>query len=91
MENKKAVFILGLKWWDKVNGNTYNNPVIFFDNGERYAVGFGYGYGDAYRYDAEKWLKENNIESITGDYNTLPHASKWTKKVNARHGYVYAD
>ena len=44
----KSITILGRKWWDKQNGNTYNTAQIMV-NGE--TVGktpFQYGYGDHY-------------------------------------------
>ena len=41
MENKKAVFVLGLKWFDKVNGNTYNNPTAtYMPTNKGYLIAF---------------------------------------------------
>jgi hypothetical protein len=55
----KSITILGRKWFDKVNGNTYNTAQIMV-NGE--TVGktpFQYGYGDFYLQAAGLWLEEN--------------------------------
>lgn len=55
----KSITILGRKWFDKVNGNTYNTAQIMV-NGE--TVGkteFQYGYGDYYVQAAGDWLEKN--------------------------------
>lgn len=42
-------FCIGKKWFDKVNGNTYNNAKVIDENGKTlFYVGFGYGYGHHY-------------------------------------------
>jgi len=44
----KSIIILGRRWFEKVNGNTYHSVVILL-NGEFFSkVNFTYGYGDQY-------------------------------------------
>ena len=55
----KSITVLGRKWFDKVNGNTYNTAQIMV-NGE--TVGkteFQYGYGDFYLQAAGDWLEKH--------------------------------
>lgn len=48
--------IIGKRWFDRVNGNTYNSVQITV-NGNRVAtLGRGYGYGDYYEQRAVEWL-----------------------------------
>lgn len=61
MSTKEAVYVIGLKWFDRVNGNTYNNPVIIYNDGSKESLGSRYGYGRSYYHDAIEYLKENNI------------------------------
>ena len=79
MAQTKAIFVLGIKWRDKVNGNTYNRPVIFLDNGDRISGDFGYGYGDCYYWDAQKICAEQGIK-----WNNPPHTDKYATKAEAK-------
>lgn len=56
---KKKYYCIGRKWFDKVNGNTYNNAKVVDENGETvFYIGFGYGYGNHYFYRAKQKLEE---------------------------------
>lgn len=45
--------IIGRRWFDKVNGNTYHSVEIYDDSGKQLArVPFAYGYGDQYQQTA---------------------------------------
>lgn len=55
----KTITVLGRKWWDKENGNTYHTAQVMV-NGE--TVGkteFQYGYDDHYLQSAAEWLEKN--------------------------------
>jgi hypothetical protein len=55
----KKYYCVGRKWFDKVNGNTYNNAKVVDENGGVvFYIGFGYGYGSSYFYRAKDKLKE---------------------------------
>lgn len=51
--------ILGAKWHDKTNGNTYCNArVINGSTGEtEFYIGYQYGYGEQYEYEARKMVE----------------------------------
>ena len=64
MKNRKIKFIAsGIKWWDKVNGNTYHSVQITrMRDGAVLYCQFQYGYGDQWHWTAmqamakAKWL-----------------------------------
>jgi len=62
MEQKEAIktiTVLGRKWWDKVNGNTYNTARVMVNGVTVGKTEFQYGYGDFYVQAAAEWLEKN--------------------------------
>jgi hypothetical protein len=59
MENKIKFICNAVKWFDKINGNTYHSVRITrTDDGKTIVGQFQYGYGDHYRQTAiEEMLK----------------------------------
>ena len=60
-----------IKWFDKVNGNTYHSARITrHEDGAIIAGQFGYGYGDQYRQTALRvmlesgWISKYNNENV---------------------------
>lgn len=62
-ESVKIVYCQGAKWFDKVNGNTYNNVKVIDGDNITY-LGYGYGYGNDYYYRAKYYF-----DSIYGENN----------------------
>ena len=63
MTRKIKFCCIAVKWFDKVNGNTYHSVRIIRNRDGKVIVGqFQYGYGDQYRYTAifamldAKWI-----------------------------------
>lgn len=60
----KTIDIEAKEWFDKVNGNSYFAGIITVDFGmpteKQFKMPYQYGYGDCYRSEAIKTLKENN-------------------------------
>lgn len=56
---EREFFVIGAKWFDKVNGNTYCNAKVYdaFSNTYFY-IGFQYGYGDQYFEEALKEIRK---------------------------------
>lgn len=75
MENRNAVFVLGLKWYDKVNGNTYCRPVVILEDGDRITCDYKYGYGDQYMQYARELCKDNDVT-----IRFPAHTDKWVSK-----------
>lgn len=61
---KKQYFVVGAKWFDKVNGNTYCNAKIIDTNGVVFYIGYQYGYGSFYLQEAIKKVKEKDPDAI---------------------------
>lgn len=57
MDTPKAITILGRRWFEKTNGNTYFSCRIIVDGNEAHRIAFHYGYGDHYITVARDWLK----------------------------------
>ena len=65
----KNIHVEGRRWFDKINGNTYNTAAVYVD-GECVAITpFQYGYGDFYIQAAQEALEK---------LGTIPtEVSKW--------------
>ena len=55
----KTLMILGIEYFDKVNGNSYHTSEVFFDN-VNFKSGIEYGYGDQYIDTAIRLLQNND-------------------------------
>ena len=77
---KIKYIVNAVKWWDKVNGNTYHSVrVTRCEDGKQLVGQFQYGYGDHYRQTAleimnqagwlpEKYKKEPFMYERENDY-----------------------
>lgn len=58
-------FVVGRKWFDKVNGNTYNSAKVWNSDGEHCAnVEFAYGYGSDYYFRAVNKIRDMFGEEV---------------------------
>jgi len=64
-EKIESITIIGRKWWDRVNGNTYHTAEILVNGESLHKTGMTYGYDDHYIQTAAAWLKSNGY--IHGD------------------------
>ena len=72
----KSITVLGRKWYDKLNGNTYHTSQIMIDGHTVGKTEFQYGYGDHYLQSAAEWLEEHgHIER--GHYDHGSSQSLW--------------
>lgn len=55
----QSIFIVGRRWFDSVNGNTYHTSEIYVNDEFVHKVERTYGYGDQYVWNSFVWLKEN--------------------------------
>ena len=88
MRRKKtrSIVIIGRKWFDKVNGNTYHTAEIIINGVPVHKTLFAYGYGDSYIQSARKWLKENKYLKGIEEH---PHCSLWVYCRNSGINLVY--
>lgn len=55
--------VLGCKWFDKVNGNTYHNAkIVDMFSGETFYSGFHYGYDNAYMESAREAIRDRELD-----------------------------
>lgn len=63
----KTIDIIGKKWFDKVNGNTYNSVQVTVNHGLNnefcFSIPFQYGYGDYYQQSALEKLQKMGVIS----------------------------
>lgn len=81
MKRKKtrAIVIIGRRWFDKDNGNTYFSAVTYV-NGERVnVIEYEYGYGEMYIQASTMWLINN--KHLAG-VNTHVSLSRYCKDNN---------
>jgi len=43
-----SIMVIGYRWFDRVNGNTYHSAMVYFDGQAVARAPFQYGYGDQY-------------------------------------------
>jgi len=51
--------IIGRRWFEKRNGNTYHTAEIFVNGRKVHKLGVSYGGGSMYEQNAVEWLKAN--------------------------------
>lgn len=59
MDNIQSITVLGRKWHDKINGNTYCTAGILINGKLVGKTEYQYGYGDFYEQAATEWLEKN--------------------------------
>lgn len=75
--------VIGGKWFDKVNGNTYNSAkIIDTETGKTYYTRFCYGYGSAYLTEARNYIWENIAET----FEVIDGGAFYVKKADAKNG-----
>lgn len=55
----QSLTILGRRWFDRANGNTYHSVTVLIDGKKAWGSGMTYGYGDQYIWTAAEWLNAN--------------------------------
>lgn len=71
MKKPKCITVVGRRWFDRVNGNTYCSADVFFDGILVAEVPFEYGYGSYYRQAAFAELKRKKLIKLR------KHESDW--------------
>jgi len=61
-----SITVIGRKWFDKINGNTYHTATILIDGEHKpeLDIPFQYGYGDQYLQSAGQLLDEAGLVSL---------------------------
>ena len=69
----KSLFILGRRWFDRINGNTYCCAEVFIDGKLTLEIPYQYGYGSFYLQEAQRELEEKGFIVIE-KYESLREA-----------------
>jgi hypothetical protein len=70
MKNPESIQVIGKRWFDRKNGNTYFCCDIYLNSEFEHTIPFSYGYDQMYLQAAFEWLKENG--KIGEDYSYPP-------------------
>ena len=62
----KTIYLHARRWFQRSYGNTYHTCEIWVNDRMVHKIGFTYGYGDQWQYNAGKWLYENGYSKGTG-------------------------
>ena len=60
----ESIMVVGRRWFEKTNGNTYHTAEIYINNEFINKIDLTYGYGDQYYWSAWQWLLKNNYVGI---------------------------
>lgn len=66
----ESITIIGKRWFDKVNGNTYHSSTIYVDGDLVGEVPFKYGYGECYLQTAFNFL---HLKGFVGEECKFPY------------------
>lgn len=56
----RSIVIIGRRWFDKVNCNTYFSAVIYVNGLGVHNIEQEYGYSEMYIQESVQWLMDNN-------------------------------
>ncbi len=60
----KSITIIGKRWFDRVNGNTYCAARVYFDGVEVLRVPWTYGYGNYYEQVSKEQLDKKGLVNL---------------------------
>jgi len=66
LKKMRSLNIIGRRWFERTNGNTYHTAQIIIDGKTVHKTGVRYGYGSQYNQSALEWLQENGYIGIPG-------------------------
>jgi hypothetical protein len=87
---KKCLVVKALRWFDKINGNTYHSVAVFNGNELIGKENFVYGYGEHYRQTAfEILINAGYYEGTRRANGTYEELNKFQDDL--RKGLVFCD
>lgn len=66
----KKLELIGKRWLDRINGNTYFSAVAIYNGEVIKKIDFAYGYGD-------QWLAEITTDLVVGQYQRGDRQPYW--------------
>lgn len=80
--NINNIMVVGRRWFEKTNGNTYHTAEIYINGNCVHKIDFTYGYGDQYMWNAWTWLKANGYVKGKGSDRSSPRI--WCEENNIK-------
>lgn len=69
--NVNSIMVVGRRWFERTNGNTYHSAEIYVNNNFVHKIDFTYGYGNQFEWNAMEWLKKNGyLKEYKGNPST---------------------
>jgi|688.fasta_scaffold04876_11 hypothetical protein len=84
----ESIFIIGRRWFEKTNGNTYHTSEIYVNNNFVHKISMTYGYGQQYLWTALNWLKNNKYLSSISEKD---NPSIFCRENNIKLNHTVAD
>jgi len=84
----KSITVIGRRWFDRVNGNTYHAAHTLVNGEPGPNVAFQYGYGSQYEYNAAMELDRAGIIQLESYGEGKPKESLW--RYCERNGIAYS-
>lgn len=73
----KSISVIGRRWFDRVNGNTYHSATTLVNGEPGPSVPYQYGYGSQYEYNAAMELDKAGIIQLENYGEGRPRESLW--------------
>jgi len=83
----RSLTIIGRRWFDRKNGNTYCSAVMLVNGVAVGQTGPAYGYDDHYEWRAFSWLEANGFVTDRERHANGSHEPPW--RWCERHGIAY--
>ena len=77
MKKPKSITIIGRRWFQKTNGNTYHSAEIVVNGEQVHKIDYAYGYDQKYSYNAKLWLTEHGYLPGIHEKPGTPGESLW--------------
>lgn len=74
LHKKDTVTVIGRRWFERVNGNTYHSCTVLINGEEVGSIDFTYGYGNQWEYTGLELLKK--ARKLPEDIGSLWHVKK---------------
>ncbi len=73
----RSVTIIGRKWFDRVNGNTYFTAEILVNGIHVHSMPYEYGYGSQYEDASMTWLENSGLIPPRKQHANGGHEAVW--------------
>jgi hypothetical protein len=84
----QSIMLIGRRWFEKTNGNTYHSVSIYVDGKPIGKVDFRYGYGDQWQWTGCEWLERNGYLPGIEHFKNGGSESIW--RYCERHGITFS-